>query len=145
MASEQSKGEREIAVFLRFLAKSQLPVDPESVQKRTWPEPDILCTHATDGPLAFELTEICDPLLARSIAQASEAYLRTSDPSASIIDKKLGRSYQTPFPIELLCYTDGRVVTPDNMILATIRPRLTSFRRTFRRAWLLGRTGVHHV
>ena len=45
MASELAKGKTEVAVFLRFLEASHLPIDRNSVEKRFPPEPDILCTH----------------------------------------------------------------------------------------------------
>src|SRR5712691_2413175 len=93
MASEQAKGQTEVATFLRFLELSQLAIDPDSVEKRSPPEPDILCTHQSEGQIAFELVEMCDPLLAKSIAEASDRYLRTSDPSPRIISKKLIAHY----------------------------------------------------
>lgn len=145
MASENIKGETEVAVFLRFLAASQLPIDPTSVEKHSPPKPDILCTHQSEGKVAFELIEMCDPRLAKSIAVANDRYLRTSDPSASIIFKKLRKKYATDAPVELLCYTAGRIVTPDNVILPTIKPYLRSWRHTFRRAWLLGHKGIYVV
>jgi hypothetical protein len=37
MASEKTKGETEVAVFLRFLEVSQLPINRESVEKRSPP------------------------------------------------------------------------------------------------------------
>lgn len=145
MASEQAKGETEYEVFMRFLEVSQMPIDWNSVEKRSPPEPDILCTHQSEGAVAFELVEMCDPRISRSIAKASDGYLRTSDPSASIVSKKLRKKYRTDAPIELLCYTAGRIVTPDNVIFPTIKPYLKSWRHTFRRAWLLGRKGIYVV
>lgn len=145
MASELAKGEAEVAVFLHFLEASRLPIDRTSVEKRSPPEPDILCTHQSEGAVAFELVEMCDPRLARSIANASDGYLRTSDPSPNIISKKLRKKYETAVPIELLCYTAGRIITPDNVILSTIKPYLRTWRHTFSRAWLLGRKGVYVV
>jgi hypothetical protein len=145
MASELVKGETEVAVFLRFLEASHLPIDPNSVEKRSPPEPDLLCTYQSERAVAFELVEMCDSRLASSIATASDGYLRVSDPSANIISKKLRKKYETNAPIELLCYTAGRIVTPDNVILPTIKPYLRSWRHTFRRAWLLGRKGVYIV
>ena len=145
MATELVKGETEVAVFLRFLEASHLPIYRNSVEKRFPPEPDILCTHQSEGAVAFELVEMCDSRLASSIAKASDGYLRTSDPSPNIISKKLRKRYETDVSTELLCYTAGRIVTPDNVILPTIKPYLSSWRHTFRRAWLLGRKGVYVV
>ncbi len=145
MTTENIKGETEVDVFLRFLTASQLPINPTSVEKRSPPEPDILCTHQSEGKIAFELVEMCDPRLAKSIAIEDDGYIRTSDPSASIISKKLRKKYKTEAPVELLCYTAGRIVTPDNFILHTIKPYLRSWRHTFRRAWLLGNKGAYIV
>lgn len=145
MCSEQAKGADEIKVFLRFLQAVDLPIAASSIEKRDPPEPDLRCVHATDGPIAFELVELCDPNLAKARAALSQAYIRTSDPSARIISKKLRRKYTTNLPIELLCYTNGRIITPDNVIIPIVAPYLQSCRHTFRRAWLLGRKGVHEL
>lgn len=145
MTTELAKKEMDVAVFLRFLEASGLPIDRNSVEKRSPPEPDILCTYQSEGAVAFELVEMCDPRLARSFAQTSDGYLRTSDPSPSIMSKKLRKKYETAFPIELLCYTAGRIITPDDLIRSTIKPYLRTWRHTFRRAWLLGRKGVYVV
>lgn len=145
MASEIEKGEVEVALFLRFIEASNLSIDRSSIEKRHPPEPDILCAHQTEGEIAFELVELCDPRLAKSIAKLDGSYVRTSDPSSLIISKKLRKKYQTNAPVELLCYTAGRIVTPDNVILPTLRLYLRSWRHTFRRAWLHGRKGVYEV
>ena len=145
MATELVKGETEVAVFLRFLEASHLPIYRNSVEKRFPPEPDILCTHQSERAVAFELVEMCDSRLASSIAKASDGYLRTSDPSPNIISKELRKKYETAVPIELLFYTAGRVITPDNVILSTITPYLRTWRHTFSKAWLLGRKGVYVV
>ena len=145
MASEHIKGKTEVDIFLRFLKVSQLPISLASVEKRSPPAPDILCTHQSEGQIAFELVEMCDSNIAKSIAAASDRYLRTSDPSPRIIFKKLRRKYKTNAPIELLCYTAGRIVTPDSHIVLAIRPYLRSWQNVFRRVWLHGRKGVHLV
>jgi len=145
MASEHEKGKRELAVFHHFLLASHLPIDQCSVKKYSPPHPDILCRHLTEGEVAFELVELCDPNLAKSIATASEGYLRTSDPSPKILSKKLRRKYNSTAPVELLCYTAGRIITPDDVILPTIKPYLSSWRHVFRRVWLLGSKGVYIV
>ena len=52
--------DRELDVFSRFISAARLPINPDSVQKCDPPVPDILCRHKTDGPIAFELTELID-------------------------------------------------------------------------------------
>lgn len=145
MRSEQAKGADEIKIFLRFMQAVDLPIAAGSVEKRDPPEPDLRCIHALDGPIAFELVELCDSNLAKAMSMLSQAYIRTSDYSARIISKKLRRKYTTNFPIELLCYTNGRIITPDDVIIPTVAQYLRSWRHPFRRAWLLGRKGVHEL
>ena len=144
MGSEQDKWPRERAAFLEFIAIAGLPIPPDTVQKRSPPEPDLLCQHTLAGTLAFELVEICDPTLAKALAQPGRSrFIATADPSVAIVGKKLGRSYQTPYPIELICYTDGRVVTPVDVLVPTLVPVLSSYSHGFRRIWLLADGEVH--
>ena len=144
MSSEIDKAQVELRVFANFIALARLPIRMESIEKRLPPEPDILCVHEADGKVAFELVELCDPNLARALANPRPnadgiEYIRTSDPSWAIVLKKLRRKYDTVYPVELLCYTDGRIITPSDVILPTLEPLLRSFRHTFSRAWLMSK------
>jgi len=146
MASERTKGDREVKIFAEFVNASGLPIDLESIEKRLPPEPDIRCIHRDDGLITFELVELCDPTLAEIFAMPAEKvppYVRTADPSASIVRKKLRREYLTELSINLLMHTDGRIITPADVILPTVRPYLGSWRNVFRRAWLFDRGEVH--
>jgi hypothetical protein len=58
MTADKSKASREMQVFLEFLQKSRLPIERDSVENRTPPEPDILCRHKDQGFIAFELVEL---------------------------------------------------------------------------------------
>jgi hypothetical protein len=148
MDNELTKGMREVEIFSRFVSSAELPIDLDTIEKCNPPEPDILCAHRDDGPVAFELVEICDPNLAEFFSTVDEGgafYMRTGDPTPWIIRKKLRRTYQTEYPMELLCYTDGRVVTPAEVILPNLRLFLAPYRGPFRRAWLLSRGDVYHV
>lgn len=49
---------KELPIFNLFAAARGLNV--ESVEKRRPPEPDILCSVAGEGPIAFELVELVD-------------------------------------------------------------------------------------
>jgi len=69
MNAEEEKAMRERLVFRTFLKVSGLQIDPESIESRKPPEPDILCVHECDGKLAFELVEICAEDLARKYQQ----------------------------------------------------------------------------
>jgi hypothetical protein len=151
MRSEEIKGIVEIKVFNEFISASGLLIDPASVIKQNPPSPDILCQSSDEGPMEFELVEICD----RNIASVSSKilkgkidesiYIRTGDPSAMILSKKLGCKYATRLPVDLLCYTDGRVVTPDTIICVIARSLLSSYTGVFRRAWFLGEGGAYKI
>jgi hypothetical protein len=141
MSSEVQKGDDEIRAFREFLARARLPIDPDSVEKRPAGEPDLLCVHAEEGPIAFELARICDETVAKVLAAGAKATTEafwTSDPSAALVRQKLKKSYTTPYPIELLVYTDGRVITPDDVILPMITPIFESRNGPYRRAWFMG-------
>jgi hypothetical protein len=133
------KAARERRVFQEFL---RLQGSPEAAEfeSREPPEPDILW-HKKDGPIAFELVEVCDPIIARVISEARNddqtPYLRCEDPTPKI-QEKLGKKYRTEYPIELLCYTSGRTVSPDPVILEQLRRVFADGVGAFRQVWLLG-------
>jgi hypothetical protein len=145
MTADQSKASREMQVFLEFLQKSGLPIERDSVENRTPPEPDILCRHKEQGFVAFELVELCDAEIARIVAEGvrsgntEQSSIWTADPSSRIIRNKLEKKYQTKHPIELICYTAARLVTPDDVIIPTVQ-YIIELRGLgmFRRVWLLG-------
>jgi len=140
MNAEEEKTVRKSLVFQTFLKVSGLRINPESIESRIPPEPDILCLHESDGKLAFELVEICDEGLARKLSAIDKeefGFVRSQDPSRSVLRKKLRKSYRTDHPIELLCYV-GRSSSADNEVLANIRPMIDMNQGQFRRIWLLG-------
>jgi hypothetical protein len=148
MSSEHEKGAREVTIFEQFVKLSGMPVDPRSIEKREPPEPDILCTHVEQGCLAFELVELCDSTIAQLVSRARDGQSHatwTRDPSREILTKKLSKPYRTTHPIDLLCYTDGRIITPDDVILPTLRPMLDCWSGVFRQVWLLAETRVYLV
>jgi hypothetical protein len=146
MTSETQKAQRELEFFRKFVEISKLPINIASVEKRLPPEPDLLCQVSSgEGQVAFELVELCDSNLASAIANPDPSgaqYIRTTDPSAAILRRKLRRMYETSHPIELLCYTNGRIITPPDMIVLNLKLYLGSFRHAFRRAWLLAEAKV---
>jgi hypothetical protein len=134
---EAEKAARERAVFHDFIKKKPgSRINPESVESRCPPEPDILCFQENEGNVAFELAEICAQDIACTIAQGG-GFLWTSDTSRKIREK-LKKNYQTENPVELLCYTDGRTVSWDQLIKEEIRPLIDMDNGQFRRIWLLG-------
>lgn len=142
MNTEQEKAKNEIQVFLDFIACLNLQIDNASVEKRNPPEPDILCRHLEEGLIAFELVELCDSNIASAINKRNPPAVDcfyTSDPSIEVITKKMLKKYQSAYLIELLCYTNDRLVTPDDVIIPTIIPYLECNSGQFRRVWFFGK------
>lgn len=146
MNREFEKSTKEMTVFHRFLKRSLLPIDPKSVEKRPPPEPDIKCLHVEDGILAFELVELCDPNIAKAFNRRDPddvEVLWTSDPSSAVVLQKLSKSYETRYPAELLCYTDGRIITTDNVIIPTLKHDIDfASYGYFRRIWFMGESEI---
>ena len=125
MNTEAAKAERERLVFEAFIKKSGLQIGPESIQSCDPPEPDIVCWQENEGKIAFELTEICDEAVARvtSTIKGSDqpVYIRGSDPTWKAREK-LKKRYETEYPVELLCYTAGRTISPGDLVLTRSGP-----------------------
>ena len=138
----QEKTDREVMVFLEFLSKSGFDVCQDSVEKRHPPEPDIRCIHSNDGPVAFELVELCDPDVAQIFNRWSPPPVTAAwlgGPDLAKIGAKFNKPYSTDAPIELLCYTRSRLATPDSVLLPTICHEIDFSRQTtFRRVWYMG-------
>jgi hypothetical protein len=114
----------------------------------TQSEPDIFCTLGSGEQVAYELVEICSSDIAATLSKLSNGGstgLATSDPTEKILRKKLHKVYRTTFPIELLCYTNGRTVSPDDQILGEIHRWANAIDGPFRKIWLLGEKGAYEV
>ena len=148
--AEAEKAAREIRVFREFVERSGLPIDPTTVQNRPPPEPDIRCVVAGEGPVAFELVELCNPELAKDIGDqikrgTSAKFLMLDDPSPAALRRKLSNVYLTDAPIELVCYT-GRTAVPDDFSLITLRDTTDNQgTHPFRRIWFLGEETCEEV
>jgi hypothetical protein len=142
MASLTVKQLSEQAAFALFTERLGRETEWTEVTSRPESEPDLLCTHIHQGPIAFELVSLTDPQIAKVQAAGSKAYTHafaTSDPSERIIRSKLHKSYTTSAGhIELLIYTDGQVITPDDTIIPTIEPWFDAIRHPFKRIWFMG-------
>lgn len=149
MGTEEHKGKVELAVFREFVERCPLAIDLGSIQKCAGEsEPDILCQLSPGEVVAFEMVEICASDVARNTLKAkssSTAAFWSSDPTAAIVRKKLRKTYRTAHPVELLCYTNGRVVTPDGEIREQLVRWVNAIDGPFRRVWLLGEQDVSHV
>jgi hypothetical protein len=137
-----SKQKKEQAVFARFARSTNMENVWLSVSSRPEPEPDLLCVHASDGAIAFELVSLTDPTIAEVQAAGAKAWrdaFATSAPSQRIIRNKLHKKYTTSAKhVELLIYTDGQIVTPDDAIIPTIGPWLDAVTHPFSSVWFMG-------
>jgi hypothetical protein len=137
-----SKQENEQAAFARFTRSMEMENVWLSVSSRPEPEPDLLCIHANDGAIAFELVSLTDPTIAQVQAagpKADQDAFSTSDPSERIIRNKLRKNYITSANrIELLVYTDGQIITPDDAIIPSILPWLDATAHPFSCVWFMG-------
>ncbi len=136
------KQRNEQAAFAHFIERLSQENCWTKISSRPEPEPDLLCVHITEGPIAFELVSLTDPLIAQVQAAGSRARtdaFSTSDPSERIIRNKLHKTYTTnACHIELLVYTDGQIMTTDDAIIPTIKPLFDAIRHPFKRIWFMG-------
>lgn len=149
MGTEQDKAGVELAVFREFISKAGIDIDSESVCKPgTQSAPDIFCTLSSGEQVAYELVEICSPDIAATLSKLRKggiAGLATFDPTEKILRQKLHKTYRTTLPIELLCYTNGRTVSPDDQILSEAQLWANAIEGPFRKVWLLGEKGIYEV
>lgn len=149
MSNEQDKGKVELAVFNEFTFKAGISVDQASISKSGLAsEPDIFCTLTSGEQVAYELVEICASDIAAAITKIKKggvASVITADPTGKIIRQKMRKNYKTNRPIELLCYTNGRTVTPDEVILNQAQLWANATDGPFRKIWLLGERDVYLV
>jgi len=142
MNTLSAKQQKERAAFARFIECLGTQDEWLSVSNRPEPEPDLLCVHAIDGSVAFELVSLTDPMVAKVQAAGAKALTEafwTSDPSERIIENKLSCRYHTnACRIELLVYTDGQVITTDDVLIPTILPLFDAASHPFQRVWYMG-------
>jgi hypothetical protein len=149
MSTEESKSKVELAIFEEFASKAGIPVAPGSIKKPgAESEPDIFCELKTGEQVAYELVEICSADIAATLSKikaGGSAALATSDPTQKTLRQKLHKAYKTSRPIELLCYTNGRTVSTDDMIVSEAQLWANAIGGPFRKIWLLGEKGVYEV
>ena len=118
MSDNLQKSRREVSVFQEFAERSGLPIGPNSIEKREPPEPDILCEVTGKGHVAFEIKEMCDEPIAKVVSALRKTkddepkFLRSGYAVQKIVIKTRNKKYRTRYPVELLFYTDGRIVLP---------------------------------
>ncbi len=139
MTPKQQEEQHAFRQFIGRLKEDHLWL---SIASRPQGEPDLRCEHSTRGPIAFEVVSLTDKRIATRQAAGPKAYsdaFSTSDPSLAIVEKKLTRTYITNAPrIELLIYTAGQIITPDDVIEATLAPLFIGPKHPFAEVWFMG-------
>jgi hypothetical protein len=120
MKRTERKQQHEQDTFRKFASRMGTEHVWSDVISRPEPEPDLLCTHIADGPIAFELVSLTNPDIAEILATGSKARQEafyTSDPTGRIVRNKLGKKYKTTAQrIELLIYERDTITTDDESI-----------------------------
>ncbi|MGL4489996.1 MAG: hypothetical protein ACRCU5_11205 [Rhizobiaceae bacterium] len=139
---EAAKENLEREIFTLFAKKMFWPLEPACVESKRPPAPDILYTGLS-FPIAFELVEICASDIANETAKSKTSgdnfVIWTFDPTNEILKSKLEKTYNSEHPVHLLCYTNGRVVTPDDVVKEEITAILkTGTNDKFVEVWYWG-------
>ena len=136
------KQQNEQATFVQFVKRLGTQHEWASISSQPEPEPDLLCIQVTDGPIAYELVSLTDPVIAEVLAAGAKAIqnaFSTFDPAERIVRNKLHKTYRTKaHHIELLIYTDGRIITPDDVVIPTVLPWFDVISHPFKRVWFMG-------
>ena len=56
-----------------------------------------------------------------------------------ITKNKLNRKYSASFPTELILYKETPIITPDNIIIPTIKPICQSISHNYNKIWYMGK------
>ena len=111
MSTETDHGEIELLVFREFAEKANIGIIADSIEKRPLGEPDILCAIEGEGPVAFELAELCAEDVAAAKSSVKNGGVATgsfSDPCTKVLQKKWEKRYRSQAPIERLLDTNAR-------------------------------------
>jgi hypothetical protein len=149
--SEDLKAHRERTVFARFAFGARSDIDRSTIKSRKPPSPDILCVTKFGEQLAFELAELCSPEIAKAAGDdlkrgGGATFAWTADPTRAVLVRKLRKTYASDVPVDLLCYADGYLVTPDDAVLDEMREVIgAEGLGPFRSIWFHGEEGAYRV
>ncbi len=101
------------------------------------PQPDFECEVAGEGVVRIEVASLRDQNVVRLAKFLEPKVISTTDPSLRIISQKAGKAYPRGRPIELLCFSDGLLVSPLDQVLAAAASLDDKLKSSFDRAWLL--------
>ncbi|MCA3268791.1 MAG: hypothetical protein INF44_00415 [Thalassospira sp.] len=135
---EQQKKALKREAFQKFLESRGLPCCEHLIENTEPPAPDILY-KAPSGYIAFELFEVCSPnIAAAQLYDGVSKYIPAWDTYEETLRKKLKKLYASDYPIELLAYTRGMTVSPDDVIIENMLIYIHSANVRFSKVWLMG-------
>ena len=118
--SKAAQAEHERAVVLELIRMVNLDIDPNTLESRDPPEPDVYAVSVSEGPLYFELGRLLDQGIqklrlegfrrawAGDPTPVSMNDERVGVPERDMLKQKLGKSYVTNgMPVDLLLYFDA--------------------------------------
>jgi hypothetical protein len=144
MNREEIKCLYQLEVFSNFLDRSLLPIDRVSIKcgNPDIREPDIVCKDHHGNIIGFELGRFTDPNLAQAINRwepRNGEPITTTDPCRKITLKKIQKTYNADFPIDLLLYIEQPIITPDDVIVPTIESTC-QIEHKYSKVWFMGDT-----
>jgi hypothetical protein len=153
MTKEERKAETEREIFSKFANAANIGIRIGSIASGGKWEPDIRC-EINGGTVWFELTEACDPEIARMIddnletadnrgnkkdnsEDSPEGSWVGDDTIMKKINDKIDRSkrYKVSEPIELLLHLGNRTVLTEFDIIATVNEKLPQDIGKLKRIW----------
>lgn len=124
-------------VFSKFILKCPYSIQPNSIQKRPPPEPDILCILEDGADKYFELVECVDASLAKSLSMPAGGF---SSPDEQIwlepFIKKFKKKYSRS--CELIAYYDRQFILAENTWLPIVERFIKDNlkRSPFEKVWI---------
>ncbi len=150
MGNDVAKAAYEKVTFLEFAHAAGLAVVADSIENRCPSEPDILCMIEGRGLVAFELVDLIDEGLARTVACAVRGKVEGvwyGKSPLEAIRNKCDRTYETSHPIELVvCVDDMEVelLAPPSSEFVSEATRLLQL-SPFQRVWVVKLTDAEKL
>lgn len=93
----RAKEQRELSIFRSFLECCSLSLDPGTISQPKPPAPDIECCDTAGIGTAFELMELVDPSIKRSLAIGSWEIPRGLERAVAQLKPEQSRRFQEKY------------------------------------------------
>ena len=147
---DERKAAREMQVFEDFVKRSGLPIDRQSIRKCDPPDRPTCSARCLVNTLRSNSLKCVPPkFLERFLTFLRRRVYRNFFGRVILCLKsrkkiKKSKDYRTDYPIELVFYTDDRVVQPPDMSILSIQESFSSDAGRFRRVWFMGEPNLHY-